>query len=124
MGLNPDEVMNALLDSAHRVLQLAHAGAAFLWNQQSEQLVPHAVSGYADNESMMRITYRSGEALPGITFAQKEPRRVNDVNFSRDYVLPADDLSLYRQATGGRLPVSSILIPIVTGDQGAWLVDP
>ena len=122
MGLNPDEVMNALLDSAHRVLQLAHAGVAFLWNQQSEQLVPRAVSGYADNESMMRITYRSGEALPGITFAHKEPRRVNDVNFTRDYVLPADDLSLYRQATGGRLPVSSILIPIVAGSQALGLL--
>jgi GAF domain-containing protein/nitrogen-specific signal transduction histidine kinase len=122
MGLKPDEVMNALLDSAHRVLQLAHAGVAFLWNRQSEQLVPLAVSGYADNESMMRITYRSGEALPGITFAQKEPRRVNDVNFSRDYALPADDLSLYRQATGGRLPVSSILIPIVAGNQALGLL--
>jgi len=122
MGLNPDEVMNALLGSAQRVLQLAHAGAAFLWDQQSEQLVPRAVSGYADNESMMRITYRSGEALPGITFAQKESRRINDVNFSRDYVLPADDLSLYRQATGGRLPVSSILIPIVAGDKPIGLL--
>ncbi|MCJ7435525.1 MAG: GAF domain-containing protein [Anaerolineales bacterium] len=122
MGLNPDEVMDALLGSAQRVLQLAHAGAAFLWNQQSEQLVPRAVSGYADNESMMSITYRSGEALPGITFAQRQPRRVNDVNFSRDYVLPADDLSLYRQATGGRLPVSSILIPIVAGDKALGLL--
>lgn len=121
-GLNPQEIINALLDSARRVLQSAHAGAALLWDAQSEQLIPRAVAGYADNESMMQIAYRSGEALPGIVFAQKKPRRVDEVNFTRDYALPADQLLLYRKATGGRLPVSSLLVPIIAGDKALGLL--
>jgi hypothetical protein len=34
-------------------------------------------------------------------------RRVDEVNFARDYNLSTENLALYRQATGGRLPVSS-----------------
>ena len=38
------------------------------------------------------------------------------LNFARDYALSAENLFLFRQATGGRLPVSTLLIPIVAGD--------
>lgn len=116
-GLDPDNMVRALLDSGRRVLQVAHAGAVLLWNEQNELLEPRAVSGYADNNSMLRITYHRGEALPGNVFADKKPRRVDEVNFPRDYALSAENLGIYRQATGGRLPVSSLLIPILAGDQ-------
>ncbi len=121
-GLNPEAIIQSLLDSARRVLKNAHAGVVFLWNPQTDTLVPRAVSGYADNESMMKIQYHIGEALPGIVFNNKVARRVDEVVFARDYNLPPEYLALYRQATGGRLPVSSLLVPIIAGDQGLGLL--
>ena len=121
-GLDPDSMVRALLDSGRRVLQSAHAGAVLLWNEQSKLLEPRAVSGYADNNSMMRIVYHPGEALPGNVFVDKKPRRVDEVNFARDYALAAESLGIYRQATGGRLPVSSLLIPIIAGDQAIGML--
>lgn len=116
--LNPDFIINSLLESARRVLPAAHAGLVLLWNAQSLRLTARAVSGYLDNESMKRMTFTPGEALPGMVFTSGKPRRVDDVNFTRDYPLTAENLLLYRQATGMRLPVSSLLIPILAGDQG------
>ncbi len=121
-GLNPDAMVSSLLDSARRVIQNAHAGAVFVWNQQNEVLLPRAVSGYADNTSMSLINYRLGEALPGTVFLNKTSRRVDEINFPRDYNLSAENLALYRQATGGRLPVSSLLVPILAADQGIGLL--
>jgi len=116
-GLDPEAVVTALLESARRVLQSAHAGLVLVWNPQADLLIPRVVSGYADNGSMMRINYRSGEALPGGAFAARQARRVDEINFARDYALSAENLAMYRQATGGRLPVSSLLVPILVGDQ-------
>jgi len=121
-GMDPDAILKSLLDSSRRVLQHAHAGVALVWNQQAEALVPRAVSGYADNNSMMEIKYRPGEALPGTVFLNKNPRRVDEINFVRDYNLSPENLTIYRQATGGRLPVSSLLVPIIAADQSLGLL--
>src|SRR5258706_16359403 len=112
----------SLLESARRVILSAHAGAVFVWNSQNEVLIPRAVSGYADNTSMSLINYRLGEALPGIVFLQKTSRRVDEINFPRDYNLIAENLALYRQSTSGRVPVSSFIMPLLAGDQGPGLL--
>jgi GAF domain-containing protein len=121
-GLDPENIVKALLDSGRRVLQSAHAGVVLLWNDQSKLLEPRAIFGYADNTSMLRITYHMGEALPGNVFMDKKPRRVDEVNFARDYALAPENLGVYRQATGGRLPVSSLLVPIIAGEQAIGLL--
>lgn len=121
-GMEADAIVKSLLDSARKVIQNAHAGAVLVWNQKNETLTPRAVSGYADNESMMKINYRLGEALPGNAFMNKRARRVDEINFARDYNLSAENLSYYRQATGGRLPVSSLLVPIIASEQNIGLL--
>ena len=121
-GMDPDAIVRSLLDSAIRVLQHAHAGVALVWNQQTETLVPRAAAGYADNTTMLAINYRQGEALPGTVFMNRFARRVDEVNFVRDYNLSTENLALYRQATGGRLPVSSLLVPIGTAEQNLGLL--
>ncbi|GAB4543626.1 MAG: hypothetical protein Fur002_15990 [Anaerolineales bacterium] len=121
-GLEADEIVVSLLQNVRRVLHNAHAGAALLWNPQIDALTPRAVSGYADDASMMKINYHIGEALPGVVFNQRSSRRVDEINFARDYNLPPERLALYRQGTGGRLPVSSLLVPIVAGGQGLGMI--
>lgn len=115
-GLDSDQIVRALLESARRALPAAHAGAVLVWDEHASHLFARAVSGYADNETMKRIEYRSGESLPGQVFDAKKPLRVDEVQFTRDYVFSTEGLLLYRQATGGRLPVSSLLVPIQVGD--------
>ena len=117
-GLSPDEIVKALLENAHRVIQPAsHAGVVMLWDDDLSLLTPRTSAGYADNDSMMKINYKAGEALPGLVFETKSTRRVEELNFARDYALSAENLVLFREATGGRLPVSTLLIPIIAGDQ-------
>ncbi|MCE9645618.1 MAG: GAF domain-containing protein [Chloroflexi bacterium] len=121
-AMDTDAIIKSLLESSRRVLPHAHAGAVLLWNPKTETLSPRMVSGYADNASMLQINYRMGEALPGSTFSRKTARRVDEINFVRDYNLNSDNLALYRQATGGRLPVSSLLIPIISSEQPLGLL--
>ncbi len=115
-GLDAGSIVNALVESALRVVTAAHAGIVLLYDPVTDLLTPRAAQGYADVSSLMQITYKPGESLPGQTFAGRKPRRVDEVNFARDYSLPAEFLLRYREATAGRLPVSSLLLPIQTGD--------
>lgn len=115
-GLDADHIVRALLESARRALPAAHAGMVLIWDEHAGQLFPRAVSGYADNETMQRIEFLAGQSLPGQVYEQKTSLRVDEVHFTRDYTLSTEGLLLYRQATGGRLPVSSLLIPIQAGD--------
>jgi GAF domain-containing protein/nitrogen-specific signal transduction histidine kinase len=121
-GLDSERIVRALLESARRALYAAHAGVVLVWDEHSGQLLPKAVSGYADNETMKRITYHPGESLPGQVFESKKTLRVDEVQFTRDYVFSTEGLLLYRQATGGRLPISSLLIPIQSGDQSVGVL--
>jgi len=116
-GLDSDHMVKSLLDSSRRALSSAHAGVVLLWDEPAGQLLPQAVSGYADNDAMKQIAYHQGESLPGQIFASKQSLRVDEIQFTRDYIFSTEAQLLYRQATGGRLPVSSMLIPIQSGDQ-------
>jgi PAS domain S-box-containing protein len=116
-GLDPDNIIKALLESALRVVTAAHAGAVLVWDDQIAALTLKVAANYADTDSLKGIIYRPGEALPGRVYQSRQPRRVDEVNFARDYNLPAEHLLRYREATAGRLPISSLLIPIQTTDQ-------
>jgi GAF domain-containing protein/nitrogen-specific signal transduction histidine kinase len=115
-GLDSEQIVRALLESARRALPAAHAGMVLIWDEHAGHLFPWAVSGYADNETMKRIEFRAGESLPGQVYDMRKPLRVDEVQFTRDYTFSTEGLLLYRQATGGRLPVSTLLIPIQTGE--------
>jgi PAS domain S-box-containing protein len=121
-GLGPDSILNALLESALRVISSAHAGTVMIWNDTEERLIPRVASNYADNDSMMSISYGLDEGLPGRVFAGYKSLRVDEVNFATDYNLPPENLLKYRKATAGRLPVASLLIPIQTSERSLGLL--
>jgi PAS domain S-box-containing protein len=109
-------ILQALVDSALRVLPAAHAAMVALWKPDQERLVPQIASGYANNQRILEITYRFDEALPGQAFTSGEILRISDVDFARHYNLPPEFILNYRDATGGRLPISNLIVPIQTLD--------
>ena len=115
-SLDQVSILQTLADSAMRVLPAAHAAMVALWKPDQEQLVPQIASGYVNNQRILGITYQSGEALPGQAFSSGDILRVNEVDFARHYNLPPEHLLSYRDATGGRLPVSNLIVPIQTLD--------
>ena len=64
-GLDPDSIVKAILESSLRVVTAAHAGVVLLYNPLADSLIPVTAANYADNDSLMQITYHPGEALPG-----------------------------------------------------------
>lgn len=121
-GLDADGIIKSLLENAKRVVTAGHAGVVFMLDPHSGLLVPRTAQGYGDDDSMMQIMYAPGDSLPGLVFASKKARRVEEVNFARDYTMPAEFLIRYREATSGRLPVSSLLVPIQTGERILGLI--
>lgn len=114
--LDSASVLRTLVESALQVVPNAHAGMVALWQAEQDALVVQAASGYIDNNRILEIPYKTGQALPGQAFERGEAMRVDEVDFARDYNLPSEYLLIYRDATEGRLPVSSLLVPIQTGD--------
>jgi PAS domain S-box-containing protein len=115
-SLDTVSVLRTLVESSLQVVPAAQAGMVALWDAEQECLVPQTASGYLNNSRIMEITYRSGQALPGIAFERGEALRLDEVNFARDYNLSSEHLLLYRAATEGRLPISSLIMPIQTGE--------
>jgi PAS domain S-box-containing protein len=124
-GLSPTEILNALLESSLRVVSSAHAGVVLVWDEAAGLLVPKAAANYVDTDSTLELAYKMGEGLPGRIFASRHAQIVDDVNFTSDYNLSAESLLIYRKATGGRLPVSSIGVPIQVNqrDVGILILD-
>jgi len=116
-GLAPQSILSALLESALRVVTSAHAGAVMVWEDKAGALIPKVAANYADNESILGIDYRSNEGLPGRAYVDRQVRRVDEIKFAVDYNLTAENLLKYRKATAGRLPVSSMVVPIQTMDR-------
>lgn len=124
--LDPVEVLDSLVETAAQTIAAADAIWVALWDEKSESLVARSAHGYMDRESLLQIHFRPPEKtkdkakiaiLPLKVFMDGVARRVEEVKFAQDYALPADDLLLYRKATGGRLPVSSMLVPMGSGER-------
>ncbi|MCJ7624932.1 MAG: GAF domain-containing protein, partial [Anaerolineaceae bacterium] len=124
-GVDPNEIVNVLLESAMQVTPASDSGWVGIWEAGVGQLLPVAASGYSDPDSLLDISIQfdstlseADEAnllLPLQVLRSGESMRVDEVQFARDYILPSDDLMRYRQATKGRLPVSSLLAPLRRG---------
>ena len=111
-----NQILRTLVDSTRRVMPHAHGVMVSLWDAGQKSLVTRAASGYSDNDLLADVNFRPGEGLPGIVYVEGTARRVDEVDFANQYNLSPDNLMRYRQATGGRVPVSSILVPIQTVD--------
>ena len=126
-SLENENILQSLVDGVLKVIPSATAAWVGLWDGASQEIVPQAATGYTDIDSMLQIHYKSSDetALPMKAFEAGRPMRVADVDFASDYNLPSEDLLHYQRATGGNVPISSMLIPILRGDHklGILVID-
>ncbi len=115
-SLKPDKILGTLVDNVLEVVTKAEGSQVALWDPHQERLVPISVRGYHKNAAIESIRYEKGQALPGRVFQQGESLRVPEVNIARDYDLAYQDLLNYKEGTGDRVPVSSLVVPITAGE--------
>ena len=109
-------ILQGLVESALKAVPHARAGMVALWQADIECLVPKIAIGYSHNDRMLEIIYHPGQALPGNVYESGEAVRVDEVIFSKHYNLPPEYLMVYRDATEGQLPVSSLIVPVQTNE--------
>lgn len=113
-SLDALSILRNLAATALSTIPNAQAGMVALWQAEVAQLAPQVAIGYVHSDRMLDIQYQTGQALPGKVFASGEALICAEVNFSKEYNLSREHLLIYRDATEGRLPVSSLVIPIQT----------
>ena len=115
-SLDPASILHTLIESAQRLVPAAQTAAVLVWDRRQNTLTPQAASGYASEEDLRRIQYRTSEGIPGLVFTHRKALNLEVVDFARHYNLSHENLLLYRNATGGRLPVSCLAAPLMA----AW----
>lgn len=111
-SLEPDQILQTLVESARKALPAADAGMVLLWDAQVEGLIARSAAGYVDAQRLKSIVFPLEDCPPGRVYQRGEPSRLAEVEFSKEYNLTAEGLVGYRDATGGQLPISSLIIPI------------
>lgn len=119
-SFEPSEILNTLIQNVRRFLPHAEATWAAVWDAHLGQLANRAADGYSDNQAVMQISYDlnlENQLLPVQVYQTGRSIRADEIDFARDYQLTTNDLMHYRQATGGRVPISCLFIPISRGDR-------
>ena len=114
--LEPNRILRTLVESSLEVAQSAQGGIVALLDTDQSRLRTQVAVGYQNNTAMETITFRSSETIFGETIADGQALRLAEVEFAAHYKLDSDDLLQYREATGGLLPVSCLLVPIQSGE--------
>ncbi|GAP13812.1 protein containg PAS domain S-box [Longilinea arvoryzae] len=117
-NLNPEGILRILVETAMRVLPAAQAGWVGLVSEKENRLVPRAAVGYRDVEDLLAMHFdlaMEPPALPVKVLKQEKLLRIGDLRFASEYPLPPEDLLHYQHATGGRLPVASMAVPLQFG---------
>jgi PAS domain S-box-containing protein len=93
-----------------------HGMLVSLWNDEESALVTELALGYTDNNLVKQLKFKPGQSVISMAFEKEETINIEELDFANHYNLSPDDLLLYREATGGRLPVSCLLVPIRTSE--------
>lgn len=127
-SLSETDLLQALCTTALEVIPEAEAAWVALWEPREDALVPRAAHGYADESSLMdvhfAVTPAEASALVRV-FQQGQVARIDEVNFVRDYALVGEDLLRYRQANKGKLPLSTLMLPLGSGERvlGVFVIE-
>lgn len=114
-SLDPDKIMQTLVESVMQAAPAAQSAMVSLWDQQHQVLVTRACVGYADADQLKQISFHIGEGVPGQVFENRRGVRLDEIDYPHHYNLSPENLLRLRAAHGGRLPVSCLATPIVIG---------
>jgi PAS domain S-box-containing protein len=119
-SLDPESILQVLVETALQVLPAAQAGWVGLVTEKDHQLVPRAARGYVEMDDLLAVRFdlsMTPPALPVRVIQNGELLRICDIEFARDYPLAPEDLLHYRHATAGRLPVANLAVPLQFGER-------
>ena len=126
-GLSPSSIMRSLVESILLVIPAADVGWVGIWDEKNNALLITAAQGYLENEEMLGLELRLDGDLYSVAYDQlplplrvlrsMKPWLIEEVHFVRDYNFSSDHLMHYRQAIGGKLPLSSLLVPLQRGNK-------
>jgi len=124
-SLEPTRILRTLVESAMEVAQSAGAGMVILLDPENDSLKPQVALSYPSNDAMKSVTFPAIGGLFGNIFEHGQAIRVDEVDFTSHYKLDSKNLLRYRDATGGLLPISCMVIPIQSGENklGALVLD-
>jgi len=111
-GMDPAGILQTLTESIMRLVPASQAVMAALWDEKRHLLLPKGAAGFMTAAPLLEIAYKPDKALPGQIFSSGQSLILDEVDFARHYSLSPEDLLRYRNATGGKLPVSSLALPI------------
>lgn len=116
---DPKGILQALVETALKVIPAAHSGWVAVQKAGTDFLSPQVALGLRDTGALISSQFAlKGErlSLPARVFLAGQVQ-VCDVVMGEDYALSSEDLLRYRKATGGSLPVSSLVVPLQSADQ-------
>ena len=118
-SLDENDVLQALVNLTLEAMPEADSAWVALWQPKENALAIRAAAGLVQNGSLIgiQLSGKDTSCLPVRVFNSGQSLRVSEVHFVQDYILSAGDLLLYRQATGARLPVSTMVVPLRRADE-------
>jgi PAS domain S-box-containing protein len=82
-------------------------------DESGHRLIPSTAAGYSDPTQLLQLSFPIKKSLPGQVYATKTALRKDEIDFVRDYRLSKGELLRYRDATEGKLPSSTLILPIM-----------
>ena len=113
-SLEQIDILNALLEGVMEVLPAAQSAWIALADEENG-LTPLVAAGFLAKADLLAIRFPLDEGsklFPVRIFHSGKVQRIADLNFASEYALPVDDLLHYRIATGGRLPLATLGVPL------------
>jgi len=132
-SLDPNSILKSLLQSTLVGLSSFRSGWVALATPERDCLEVQVANGYPDSKSLLGLRFElptdesklENAPLPVRVWASGLAEETAEVDFVHDYDLPMEELVRYQKATSGRLPVSSLVVPLKIGDtaMGVIVVD-
>ncbi|RME06707.1 MAG: GAF domain-containing protein, partial [Anaerolineae bacterium] len=115
-GADEQGVLDNLLESALEIVQPAQAGMVVM-AEADGSLRPRLARGYGRDSALRAVDFAGSNNLVHAVFTAGRARRVGEIDFAVDYNLGQEALIHYQEAVGEKVPLSSLLVPLVSERQ-------
>lgn len=88
---------------------------------ESHTFLPQYARGFKDDDRIMKIILPENKAFLA-ALRNKEPLILNRLNFFEDYNLTTTSIFEYRSASGGKIPLSGLILPLIADTSQASML--